>query len=310
VAAPGSATGGIIVWLVSSPLRFSIKTQQQFSSFAEILPCWLEAEQLGFDAAWLNDHFMPPMGPHPEGRCEDGWTLLPALLARTQRIRGGVMVTGNTYRHPALLAKMAATADCLSDGRLEFALGSGWFEPEHRMYGWTLPSIGERMRRLDESCHVLKALWTEPRPSFAGEFYELSDAYCEPTPVQKPYPHFVLGARGERVALKLAAQHADEWNWVVPLEASTPKEAGELYQLKVDALERHLVALGRDPGTLSRSIQIKPRESSAETAELAAEHVSRGVDHVLFVLDRPYTPERVARVWHEYVAPIRERAGR
>jgi alkanesulfonate monooxygenase SsuD/methylene tetrahydromethanopterin reductase-like flavin-dependent oxidoreductase (luciferase family) len=295
---------------MAASLRFSIKTQQQFSSFSEMLPSWLEAEQLGFDAAWVNDHFMPPVGPDPSGRCEDGWSLLPALLARTERIRGGVMVTGNTYRHPALLAKMAATVDCLSDGRLEFALGSGWFEPEHTMYGWRLPPVPERMRRLEESCQVLKALWTEPRASFQGEFYQLDGAYCEPKPIQKPYPHFVLGARGERVALRLVAEQADEWNWVVPMDARSAAEAADVYARKVEILGRHLENARRAPESLSRSLQMKPARSSHETAQLAIEHIRLGVDHVLFVLDRPYAPEKVAELWHGAVAAIRDRSGR
>jgi len=297
----------IIGPIVPARLRFSIKTQQQHSSFQEMLPCWLEADQLDVYACWLNDHFMPPVGPDPTGRCEDGWTLLPALLARTQRVRGGVLATGNTYRHPTLLANIAATVDCLSDGRLEVALGAGWYAPEHEMYGLPLPSPGERVRRLDEACRVLKALWTEPRATFAGEYYQLDQAYCEPKPLQKPYPRLTLGVKGPH-ALGVAARQADEWNWVVPGGADLAA-AADAYDRKLAELDVQLAATGRDPVSLSRSLQLKLSGSTAIDAQLAAAHIKRGVDHVVFVLDRPYQPQQIAGLWRELVPAIQDLAG-
>ena len=139
-------------------LRFGIKTAQMGGSYEQMRDTWLAADALGFDTAWGHDHLLNQNDPAaPE---EEGWTILAALLAQTRRIRGGLMVTANTFRHPAVLAKMATTIDRISGGRLEVGLGAGWFEAEHAQYGLPLPPMGERLRRLEEACRVLKALWT------------------------------------------------------------------------------------------------------------------------------------------------------
>src|SRR5262245_13718856 len=143
------------------PLRFGIKVAQMGGSYGEIREAWLEADRLGFDTAWGHDHLLNQNDiALPE---DEGWTVLAALLAQSHRIRGGLMVTANTFRHPALLAKIATTVDRISNGRLEVGLGAAWFEAEHAQYGLTLPPLGERMRRLEEACRILKALWTERR---------------------------------------------------------------------------------------------------------------------------------------------------
>ncbi|MHB8619296.1 MAG: TIGR03560 family F420-dependent LLM class oxidoreductase [Chloroflexota bacterium] len=287
---------------MTRPLRFGIKTLQQNSSFEEILPCWQEAEQLGFDTAWLFDHFIPINNATPDGPCDEGWIFLSALLARTERIRGGLMVSGNTYRHPAVLANMAATADQLSGGRLEFGLGAGWHETEHAMYGIPLPSAGERMRRLDEACRVLKLLWTERQATFDGRYYQLAGAWCEPKPVQRPYPHFVIGAAGDKLGLRIVAEQADEWNFV-----GGPVDD---YRAKVETLERHLATVGRDPASLERSVQFRAGSLSTASAATAKAYVELGADHLVLSLSQPFRPAEVGWMWREIVPAIRDAAGR
>ena len=149
-------------------LRFGIKTAPQHTTYDDILRVWEEADAIPIiEHAWVFDHFVP-LGTNPAGPCLEGWTLLAALAARTDRLRVGVMVTGNTYRHPAVLANMGATVDALSHGRLDFGIGAGWHEQEHAMYGIPLYAPGERIRRLGEACEVIKRLWTEPVTTYDG----------------------------------------------------------------------------------------------------------------------------------------------
>src|SRR5215510_4622890 len=148
------------------PVRFGIKVAQMGGSYAEMHEAWMEADCLGFDTAWGHDHLLNQNDVTlPE---DEGWTVLTALLAGSRRIRGGLMVTANTFRHPALLPNSATPVDIVSTGRPVVGLGAGWFEEEHRQYGLALPPLGERMARLEEACQVLEALWTAPRASFAG----------------------------------------------------------------------------------------------------------------------------------------------
>lgn len=248
------------------------------------------------------DHFVPLSGPK-DGPCADGWTLLPVALSRTERIRGGLMVTANHYRHPAVLANMAATTDVLSGGRLEFGIGAGAPSGEHEMYGIDMPPPGERVRRLAEACQVLKALWTQRQATFQGSYYQLREAYCEPKPVQRPYPHFVVGALGERLTLRVAAEHADEWN----VSSSVTPEA---YAHKAEAMSRHLEDLGRDPASLQRSVLLRPTGTLAERAQRAVEFARLGVDHLIFMLAEPYRTVDVRQVWQELLPAVRDAAGR
>lgn len=174
--------------ILQRPLRFGIKTAQRHATHEALLEVWQQADALPiFEHAWVNDHFMS-LGDDTAAPFLEGWTLLAALAAGTRRLRVGVMVTDNTFRHPAVLAKMAATIDIISHGRLNFGIGAGWSEQEHRAYGIPLPPPGERIRRLDEACELIRRLWTEPLVSFAGRYYQLSEAPCEPKPIQQPQP--------------------------------------------------------------------------------------------------------------------------
>jgi alkanesulfonate monooxygenase SsuD/methylene tetrahydromethanopterin reductase-like flavin-dependent oxidoreductase (luciferase family) len=171
------------------------------------------------------------------------WTVLSAFAARVPRLAIGSLVCGNTYRHPYVLAKMAATVDQISGGRLVLGLGSGWQENEHLAYGWEFPSIRERLGRLDEACHVVRSLFENERSNFQGRYYALHDAVLEPKPVQPRLP-LMIGGGGERVTLRIAARHADLWNcW------GTPERIRE----KVAILDRHCAELGRPPAEIVRT---------------------------------------------------------
>src|SRR5215510_13299416 len=150
-------------------IRFGVQTPNQNTTWAELRDTWKEAEALGFDSAWLYDHFAPIFGD-VDGPCLEGWTTLAALAAETSRLRLGLLVTGNTYRNPALVAKMATTVDQISKGRVTLAIGAGWFEAEHTAYGFPFGTPKERAHRLGESLEVITKLWSESHPTFHGKY--------------------------------------------------------------------------------------------------------------------------------------------
>jgi alkanesulfonate monooxygenase SsuD/methylene tetrahydromethanopterin reductase-like flavin-dependent oxidoreductase (luciferase family) len=295
---------------VAWPLRFGIRTGQFGGAYQDILACWQAADELGFDTAWVNDHFVGVDGTRGQRipvstRSDEAWTLLSALLANTRRVRGGIMVSGNTFRHPALVAHMARTIDQLSAGRLEFGFGVGWTVDEHAMFGWELPPVPQRVRWFDEACTLIKRLWTEPEVTFMGERYQLTRAVLEPKPVQRPYPHFVVGASGEQLTIRAAARHADEWNYrLTNLET---------YRRKVDALDRHMQSFGRDPASIQRSASFSLGAQQPAVDQLAAvvcDYIALGLDHVVFLLKSPFRAEQVSWLWRELIPAIRDRAGR
>src|SRR6266446_1456031 len=194
-------------------VRFGISTPNQNVAWDDLLAAWKEAEALGFDSAWVFDHFIPIFG-NQDGPCLEGWTMLAALAAETRRLRVGVLVTGNTYRNPALLAKMATTVDQVSHGRLILGIGAGWFERDHTAYGFAFGSPHERARKLAEALQVITKLWSEDHPSFAGKYYQLAKAPFAPPNVQKPHPPIVIGGQGEKWIVPLVARYADGWNAV------------------------------------------------------------------------------------------------
>ena len=277
------------------PLRFGIKVAQMGGSFAEIRDAWREADRLGFDTGWLHDHLLNQNDVTlPE---DEGWTVLTALLVESRRIRGGLMVTANTFRHPGVLAKMATTLDVVSGGRVEVGLGAGWFEQEHHQYGVPLPPLGERMRRLDEACRVLKALWTEPRATYAGTYYELRDAIHEPKPVQRPHPPLVIGTRGERVGLRIVARHAQAWNMA--------NGSAEEFRTKSALLDSYCEEIGRDPQEVERSIQFLPNAMDGDIIGRAREFIAAGATHLIFSLAGRYDAEGTRRLWNDVVTPLR-----
>jgi F420-dependent oxidoreductase-like protein len=243
---------------------------------------WVEADEIEvFDAAWTFDHFVPIAGD-PAGPCLEGWSMLAALAAVTKRLRLGVMVTGNTYRHPAVLANMAATVDVVSGGRLEIGLGAGWHEDEHESYGIDLPPLRDRFDRFDEALEVIHLLLTEPVANFEGTHYQLVEARCEPKPVQRPRPPLVIGGKGERRTLGAAARWADQWNY--------PRgEPDELRRLS-DVLTERCAEVGRPPEEIEVSVQVFADADPAVTAAEAAAFKAAGADHVIVGLSPPHDP--------------------
>ncbi len=278
-------------------LRFGIKTAQHNASYEDMLRVWLEADSIpSIEHAWAFDHFMP-LGGDPTGPCIDGWTLLGAFAAKTERLRLGLMVTGNTYRHPAILANIAATVDVISKGRLDFGIGAGWNETEHTMYGIPLYAPGERIRRLGEACEMIKLLWTEKRANFDGKYYQLKDALCEPKPVQKPYPPFVIGGSGEKLTLRIVAQYASIWNFV----------GGSVEDLrhKNEVLNEHCAAIGRDPASIERSIQWPINYNNVREAVTDMRpYIAEGATHIILNLRSPYPEAIVHKLAEEVVAPL------
>jgi len=209
-------------------------------------------EQTGWDGFWIGDHFMPPpggFGDSPGDRSgelrdtHEAWTVLAGLAALVPRIRIGPLVSGNTYRNPCVLAKMAATVDHISGGRAVLGLGAGWQENEHVAYGIDFPPLGERMDRLEEAAAIIKGLFANERTSFAGRHYEVTAAPLAPKPVQSPLP-LLIGGGGEKRTLRIVAKYADEWNvWGTP----------EILRRKMDILDRHCAEVGRDPAEIQRS---------------------------------------------------------
>jgi F420-dependent oxidoreductase-like protein len=230
---------------VSAPLRFGLFVPQEVTDFGEVRAMAQAAEQLGYHSLWLYDHFyhFPFAANEP---VLEPWTLMSLLAAATSSIRVGALVLCHAYRPPALLAKMAATLDLLSGGRLEFGYGAGWHQEEFAGYGYAYPPIATRIRQMEEGLTIIRQLWTEPRTTYTGRYHRVHEAICEPKPLQQPHPPITIGGGGERLLLRAVARHADVWNYVpVPLPE---------YEHKVAVLEEHCRAIGRDPHSLARSL--------------------------------------------------------
>jgi F420-dependent oxidoreductase-like protein len=224
-------------------VRFGVFQSLTGTTWDAVLALWRHAAAGGWDAACVTDHFMPNT-PDRRGDVLECWTALAALAALVPRLRVGTIVVGNTYRHPAVVAKMAATVDVLSGGRLILGLGAAWQQNEHEAYGIPFPPVAERLARLDEAVQVIKRLFTEDRVTFDGRFYRLSDAPLMPKPLQRPHPEIMIGGGGEKVTLRIVARHADHWNvWGGP----------ETLRHKGKVLDEHCAAVGRDSRTLLRS---------------------------------------------------------
>jgi len=227
-------------------IRFGIQTGQQFASWDEIVRIWQRAEALGYDTAWTYDHFVAVM-MDPFDPCLEAWSCLSALAVHTRRIRIGALVTGNTYRHPAILAKIATTVDVISQGRLEFGIGAGWYEPEHTMFGLPFGSVRERCERLDEALTVIRALWREPQATVTGTHYRLAAAIAEPKPVQRPHPPITIAGAGEKRLLPIVARHADAWS-----SFGSP----DVFRRKIEILRRYCDAAQRDCEAIEKQILV------------------------------------------------------
>jgi F420-dependent oxidoreductase-like protein len=221
------------------------------------------------------DHFAT-LGPRDDGPIFETWTMLAAMAQLTTRTRIGCAVVGNTYRHPAVLAKMAVTVDHLSGGRLEFGLGAGWAENEHTMLGLEFGTKNDRADRLEESVQIIRALWTRPRTTFEGKHYRLQEAVAEPKPMQQPHPPIWIGGSGPKRTLRIAAQYADVWN----AAGGSPEQIAASSAI----LDQHCADLGRDPGQIRRSVQLGVGLDDLDQASATVEaYVKVGVTDFLLI---------------------------
>ena len=231
-------------------IKFGAVATQAGVTWGDLLECWQELDRdSNFDALWLMDHFVTGFGTQfgSEGPCMESWTALAALAQATSRVRLGILVTGNTYRHPAVLAKQATTVDVISGGRLEFGLGAAWHTYEHQAFGIPFHTTRERLDRLEEAVQLIKALWTQPQPSFSGRYYQLDRPPYNPPNVQQPHPPILIGGGGEKRTLRIVARYADATN-----VQGTPEEVARKFQV----LEQHCREAGTDFSRIRRTSQI------------------------------------------------------
>ncbi len=267
---------------------FAIKTPPQHAEWSDLLAIWRAADGLEvFESAWNFDHFYP-LTPPADGGCLEGATTLAALAQATDRIRVGTMVHGMHYRHPAVTANMAASLDIISDGRFELGLGAGWFEPESKAYGIPLGTMTERMDRFDEGVEVIVGLLSAESTTFAGEYYQLTAARCEPKGPQQPTPPIVIGGKGRKRTLRTVARWADQW------DALAPASTEEWLELN-DVLIGHCDAVGRDAKEIRRSVHVfwAEEDDPHEITDRAMTFGDAGVDVVVFSMRPPYDVARV-----------------
>jgi len=275
-------------------MTIGLKLSSQGCTIADLRAVWRIADEAGFDHLWGFDHFSPLFADVGDDILE-GMTLLTAMAEATSRVRIGLMVAGNTYRHPAVVAKMATTIDHLSGGRLEFGLGAGGAEAEHVMLGIPFFTATERIGRLDEALTVCRMLWTEERASLDGRYFTLVDAVANPKPLQQPHPPIWVGGAGERLTLRVVARHADVWNVIGPVEEVARKAT---------VLDQHCADIGRDPTEIRRSVQ--PRFDHREPAamvELLQAYVEAGFTENVIYIPPGDEPVRAAEIAAEHVLP-------
>ena len=271
---------------------FGIMTTPQQVSYGDILRVWREADtipQIGH--AWLFDHLMP-IGGDPNGPALEGWTLLSALAAQTGRLRLGLLVTSNRFRPPAMLAKIAATVDAVSGGRLEFGIGAGSrpghpvARREYEAHGLPFHDSAYAVGSLAEACTVIQRLWTEAEPfDFDGTYLHLTGAFCNPKPVQRPRPPILIGGRST-ATLRVVAEHADLWNF-------PGGDIGDGIR-RAALLDRFCAEIGRDPASITRSVVLPVSyDHPGNTRDAIAEAVDAGFGHIVLSLPAPY-PENVA----------------
>ena len=237
-------------------MRFSVWPSPQ-RPWHDVRDIVLHCDGSGWDGAYFADHFMPddPGGDPVDGPVLECWSVLSALAAETRHVRLGSLVSGNLYRHPAVVANAAATIDHISGGRFIVGLGAGWQRNEHIAYGIDLLDVGPRLDHLEEACTVIGSLLAETRTTFAGASYRLTDAPCDPKPVQSHLP-LLVGGNGEKRTMRIAARYADEWNaW----------GTAEDFRRRTDVLARHCAAVGRQPDSIARSTQALVYLSTDET---------------------------------------------
>jgi F420-dependent oxidoreductase-like protein len=271
--------------------RYGIKTAPQHGTWEAMAAVWEAADGIDlFESAWNFDHFYPIFSDST-GPCLEAWTMLAAMAARTNRIRIGCQVTGMIYRHPAVLANMAATVDVISGGRLDVGVGAGWNQEECDAYGIPLPPLKERFDRFDEGVEALVGLLAQTTTTLDGRFVQLREARCEPKPVQQPHPPIVIGGGGRTRTLRTAARWAQQWN--IPRAASV-----EQWRELRGVLDGHCADIGRDPSEIESSINVRfdPATGAGAAVEEAQAWGEAGVDVVIFALPPPFEPAHVEAI--------------
>ena len=268
-------------------MRFALKTRPEHQSWEELRDLWIAADELPvFESMWNWDHFYPLTGDL-HGPNFEGWTMLSAMAALTSRIRVGCQVTAMPYRHPAVLANMAATVDHISSGRLILGIGAAWNEMECNAYGFPLPPLKERFDRFDEGIEVLTLLLSQRVANYSGKYFTLTDAYCEPKPIQRPYPPITIGGSGPKRTLRAVARWATEWNAI-------NQDYARFAELK-QILAGHCADIGRDPAEITCSTVVRWDGGSHDALlETLAGWPAAGADLVVIGLPTHAKPESLS----------------
>jgi F420-dependent oxidoreductase-like protein len=278
-------------------MRFAIKTRPEHQTWEELRDAWIAADEIPlFESAWNWDHFYPLTEPFDDANFE-AWTMLAAMAQATRRIRIGCQVTGMIYRHPAVLANMAATVDIISGGRLELGLGAGWNQMECDAYGIDLPPLKERFDRFDEGVEAIVRLLSQSTTTFPGQYVKLTEARCEPKSVQQPHPPITIGGRGKKRTLRTVARWAQQWNAIAT-------SAQEWLELK-EVLIGHCGAVGRDVNeiTCSVNVRIEPDGNLEPVVAAAAAYRDAGADLIIVNLPLHAKPESLKPL-AEALAPL------
>ncbi len=261
-------------------MRFAIKTRPEHTTWEQMRDVWVAADGIElFESAWNWDHFYPLTGDL-HGPNVEAWTMLAAMAQATRRIRIGCQVTGMIYRHPALLANMAATVDIISGGRLELGLGAGWNQMECNAYGIELPPLRERFDRFDEGVEAIIRLLRDEVTSMPGRYVRLTDARCEPKPVQRPHPPITIGGRGPQRTLRAVARWAQQWNVITD-------DPQEWLGLKGILVER-CAEVGRDPAEITCSVNVLIASASGMDAAVQKAEAFRRAGVDLVVMNLPH----------------------
>jgi F420-dependent oxidoreductase-like protein len=268
-------------------MRFAISTSPQRTTWEWLLEVWRRADRHEiFESGWTFDHFYPLFGDSTED-CLEGWISLTALLHETERLRGGVLVSGMIYRHPGVLANMACTLDITSGGRLELGIGAGWNHEECDAYGIELGTLKERFDRFEEGLAVLESLLANDRTTFSGRYYELTGAMNNPKPVQRPLP-ICIGGQGLTRTLPLAARYAHHWNY----SGTEPRD----YLMRRGVLHDACAAIGRDPAEITTSALIRYTGNIEELIHAVEEWEDVGLDLGMIALPKTEAPEMVEEI--------------
>ena len=299
-------------------VRFGVHAGLQHTSIAELRELWARIETLGFDWISIWDHFYAADGtgdPH----CLEAITTHAALAMSTSTVTCGSLVYSAGYRHPAVLANAMATLDQIADGRVVLGLGAGWLQNEYEVYGLHYGTPGERLRMLGEYVQCVRGLLTQERTSFAGEFFTLTEAQCEPKPVQARLPIWI-GGTGEKITLRIAAQHADGWN--------APFIAPEVWGHKANVLDEHCAAVGRDPGDIIKTVNVgmaftdeeltrqfgamanyvKPGVLSGSVQEMVDKvgaYADAGAEYVILAMRAPFDRDGLERFAADVIPAVR-----